>query len=143
MVWINELDHVKVIVGRKDGNLHEAFRLAYDILHQINAHISFERDDDRFGYLTLSPSIIGTGLKASVRLQLPFLGDENLFRNEICSQHNLVCEDITTLNNNAEINNFFQLSNKRTYGLTEAEILQDVYRGVREIINIESHYKEL
>ena len=139
-MWINELDHLKVIVGRKDGNLHEAFVLAYDILHEINGYVPFERDDDQFGYLTLSPSIIGTGMKASVRLKLPFLGDEPVFREEICSQHNLACEDAIT--NNARIDNFFQLSNKRTYGLTETEILQEVYRGVREIISIETRYKE-
>ena len=140
-MWINESDHLKVVVGRKDGNLYEAFAAAYDILNEINGYITYERDDEQFGYVTISPSMVGTGLKASVRLRLPFLGQEEMFRDEICFQHNLTCEEAIT-NNNDEIDNFFQLSNKRTYGLTETEILQEVYRGVREIISIEQRYKE-
>ena len=125
------------MVGRKDGNLYEAFVAAYDILNEINGYLGFERDGDHFGYLTISPSMVGTGLKASVRMRLPFLGEENLFRNEICSQHNLVCDNAIT-NNNDQIEHFYQLSNKRTFGLTETEILQEVYRGVQEIISIET-----
>ena len=78
-VWINESDHIKVVVGRKDGNLYEAFVAGYDILNEINGYISFERDNDQFGYLTISPSTVGTGLKASVRMRLPFLGEENFW----------------------------------------------------------------
>ena len=141
-MWVNEADHLKVVVGRKDVNLYEAFVLAYDILNEINGYITYEKDDEQFGYLTISPSMVGTGLKASVRLSLPFLGEEEMFRNEMCLQHNLVCEDAITNNNQDQIESFFQLSNKRTFGLTETDILQEVYRGVREIINIEKRYKE-
>ena len=139
-MWINESDHLKIMVGRKDGNLYEAFLHAYAILSEINAHVAFQRDDGQFGYLTLSPAIIGTGLKASVRLKLPFLGEEPVFRDEICTQHNLDCKD--AISNNVSVDNFFELSNKRTYALSEGNILQEVYRGVREIINIEKRYKE-
>ena len=141
-VWVNESDHLKCVVGRKDGNLYEAFLVAYEILNEINGYLSYERDNEQFGYLTISPSMVGTGLKASVRLRLPFLGDEEIFRNEICSQHGLVCEDAITNNHDPKLNNFFQLSNKCTYGQTETEILQGVYRGVREVISIESRYKQ-
>ena len=129
------------MVGRKDGNLHEAFIAAYDILNEINGYLGFERDADQFGHLTISPSMVGTGLKASVRMRLPFLGEETLFRNEICSQHNLVCDNAIT-NNNDQIEHFYQLSNKHTFGITETELLQEVYRGVREIISIETRYKQ-
>ena len=140
-VWINESDHIKVMVGRKDGNLYEAFVAAYDILNEINGYIAFEHDKDQFGYLTVSPSMVGTGLKASVRMRLPFLGEENIFREEISHQHNLICEKTIT-NNNDQIEHFYELSNKRTFGLTETDILEEVYRGVREIISIETRYKE-
>ena len=80
-------------------------------------------------------------MKASFRMRLPFLGEENLFRDEIFHQHNLAFEDAIT-NKNDNIEHFYEISNKRTFGLTETEILQDVYRGVREIINIETRYKE-
>ena len=85
--------------------------------------------------------MVGTGLKASVRMRLPFLGEENLFRDEICHQHNLTFEDAIT-NKNDDIEHFYEVSNKRTFGITETELLQDVYRGVREIISIETRYKE-
>ena len=139
--WVNESDHLKIVVGRKDGNLYQAFVLAYNILNEINGHIKFERDDDQFGNLSVSPSMVGTGLKASVRLKLPFLGQEPLFRDQICSQHGLACEEAIT-NSDDQMDNFFELSNKHTYGLTEIEILQEVYKGSREIINIEKRYKD-
>ena len=88
------------MVGRKDGNLYEAFVTAYDMLNEINGYIGFEHDKDQFGYLTVSPSMVGTGLKASVRMRLPFLGEEHIFRDEISHQHNLICEKAITNNNN-------------------------------------------
>ena len=50
--------------------------------------------------------MVGTGLKASVRMRLPFLGEENLFRDEICHQHNLAFEDAIT-NKNDDIEHFY------------------------------------
>jgi len=137
-IWVNEADHLKVIVGRKDSNLRAAFESAHQVLSQIDKVVAMSRDDETFGFLTASPGMVGTGLKASARMQLPFLGSEPVFREEICSQHNLICERLP----HPQINCFFEVSNKRKFGLTEVQILRELYRGLREIIDIESRYRQ-
>jgi len=132
------------VVGHKDGNLYQAFTTAYAIANEMASqpNITFQRDDEQFGYLTLSPAMIGTGLKVAVRLRLPFLSEEPLFRNDLCSQHSLVCTEVATNNDDVQMGSFFELSNKGKYGISETTILQEVYRGVRAVIDIECRYHQ-
>ena len=92
------------------------------------------------GYITMSPALIGSGLKIYVYIKLPYLGLEEAFRQEILDQHGLECvssKQQFTLSNSK----IFVLANKRTFGLTESEILSNINRGLREMIAIENKYK--
>ena len=136
-IWINEADHLKIVVGRKDADLAAAFRHIHQVAAQIQKFVSVSLDS-QFGYLTSSPGLVGTGLKASVRMHLPFLGSEPIFREEICNQHNLICEKIP----HEKIDDFYEVSNKRKFGITEAHVIRELYRGIQEVIDLESRYKQ-
>ena len=137
-LWINESEHLRLGIVQKDGNIKTAFqRLALNV-ENILPFFKIQEDPDNLGYLTMSPALIGSGLKIYAHIRLPYLGLEENFRNELIDQHGLDCVKSKqfTLSDN-----LFVLTNKRTYGLTESEILSSVYLGVREIITIENKFK--
>ena len=73
-------------------------------------------------------------------MKLPYLGLEESFRQEILDQHGLECvnsKQLFTLSKSK----IFVLANKRTFGLTESEILSNMNRGLREMITIENKYQ--
>lgn len=139
-VWINESEHFKLGVVQKDGNLKSVFqRLMLNVENFWN-YFKWVQDEDNLGYITMSPALIGSGLKIYVYIKLPYLGLEEAFRLEILDQHGLECvssKQQFTLSNSK----IFVLANKRTFGLTESEILSNINRGLREMIAIENKYK--
>ena len=84
----------------------------------------------------MSPALIGSGLKIYVYMKLPYLGLEDTFRQEILDQHGLEC-----VNSKQPKSKIFVLANKRTFGLTESEILSNMNKGLREMITIENKFK--
>jgi len=154
-MWINESDHVKLIIGRKDDDIFQAFKTASEVLRQLEGVIEMVEDPD-FGYLTTSPGLVGTGLQLSARVRLPFLGSEPIFRHEVCQQHDLLCQPMNTASatqqastKSASVSHphrptstVYEVSNRKKFGLTEPDILHSFVRGVREIIDIEERYRQ-
>ena len=64
-------------------------------------------------------------------------GLEEEFRKEIMDHHGLECvkADLTLADHK-----MFVVSNRKTFGLTESEILSSVHRGVKEMINLENRF---
>ena len=69
---LNEEDHIRFQVMYAAFSLDEAYRTANEIDNCLSDKLNFAFDD-RIGYLTQDPTIIGTGMKASVVLHLPGL----------------------------------------------------------------------
>ena len=71
-VMLNEEDHIRFQVMYAAFSLDEAYRTANEIDNALSKKLNFAFDE-RIGYLTQDPTIIGTGMKASVVLHLPGL----------------------------------------------------------------------
>ena len=95
--------------------------------------------DDFWGLVTMSPALVGSGLKIYVYVKLPYLGQEESFRQDLLDQYGLEC---VKAKHTLSDNRVFVLSNRRTFGLTESEILSCVYRGLKEMIAIEHKFKD-
>ena len=87
----------------------------------------------------MSPALIGSGLKIFVYVKLPYLGQEESFRQDILDQYGLDC---VKAKHTLSDNRIFVLSNRRTFGLTESEILSSVHRCLKEMIAIEQKFKD-
>ena len=98
--------------------------------------------DADFGHLTTSPGLVGTGLQICARMKLPFLGSEPMFRQELCQQHDLLCHQLPVRGQITKSTYHFEVSNKHKFGLSESDIYHEFVRGVQEIIDIESRYKQ-
>lgn len=72
IVWIGEEDHLRVISVRQGAALQDAYDRLQDVVAAIETMpgVEFVRDPT-YGYVTSCPSNLGTGLRASVRVDLP------------------------------------------------------------------------
>ena len=137
-IWINQSEHFILGVTQKDANIKNIFHRLCLTVQNITGSFKWTQDDF-WGLVTMSPALLGTGLKIYVYVKLPYLGQEESFRQDLLDQYGLECVKAKlTFSDNC----VFVLSNRRTFGLTESEILSSVYRCLKEMIAIEHKFKD-
>ena len=137
-IWINQSEHFTLGVTQKDANIKNVFHRLYQTLQSINDSLRWSQDEF-WGLMTMSPALIGSGLKIFVYVKLPYLGQEESFRQDLLDQYGLEC---VKAKHTLSDNRIFVLSNRRTFGLTESEILSSVHRCLKEMIAIEQKFKD-
>lgn len=140
---INEEDHLRLQVMQSGFNLNEASKLAMEIDRFLSGRLEFAFSHD-WGYLTACPTNVGTGLRASVMVHLPML--------VLTKQINKVIQAITKLGLTARgfygegteaTGNFFQISNQVTLGQREEEIVDNLARIIKQVIEYEQNARQL
>ena len=141
-VMVNEEDHLRVQVMQSGFNLQECWRIANRLDDLLHKKVKFAYNQE-WGYLTACPTNTGTGLRASVMLHLPSL--------VMTKQINRVLQAITKLGMTARglygegteaEGNFFQISNQITMGATEADIIDNMERIIRQVIGHEENSRK-
>src|SRR5262249_50102335 len=133
-VMFNEEDHLRLQVLRSGFALDDAWsdidRLDDALEQKVNYAFSEE-----FGYLTACPTNVGTGMRASVMLQLPALvmnkEIEKVFRS--LQKINLAVRGLYGEGSRAS-GDFYQISNQVTLGRSEPTILQEIKGVIPQII---------
>ncbi len=132
-VLVNEEDHVR-IQGFADGaDFNEAYEKAVRADDAISASMKYAFDT-QLGYLTACPTNVGTGLRASAMMFLPGLAITRSLEGCVSELSRL---DITIRGEYGEGSEadgyLFQLSNQKTLGLTEEEIISSMTDAVKKI----------
>ena len=73
LVWINKEDHLRIISMQKGADILSVFRKLCLASAEIEMTTEFAHDD-HLGYVSACPSNLGTGLRASVHINLKLLG---------------------------------------------------------------------
>merc|ERR1712178_13637 len=73
LVWVNEEDQLRIISMQKGSNIRQVFERLAGAAALIEKEAKFAHDD-HFGYVSTCPTNMGTGLRASVHINLPKLG---------------------------------------------------------------------
>jgi protein arginine kinase len=136
-IMINEEDHIRIQSFAAGRNLGLAYKAADGLDDMIGAKYTYAFDE-RFGYLTSCPSNVGTGLKASYTLHLPALCNSRKIQgiaNEL-GRFGLAMKPVFEMKGNAE-GHLYQVSNQRTLGQTEEEILENLNNIVNGIVEQE------
>ncbi len=133
-VMINERDHVVIRAFASD--VDKAFEAADKVDDKICARLPYAFSD-KLGYLTSSPSDVGTGLRISVTLFLPGLHLTETVSGvaSVLSRVNL---SLTPKAKNDTSDGYrYVLSSVRTLGLSEKEIVDSVKSAVDTIATYE------
>merc|ERR1711918_214163 len=72
LVWVNEEDHLRIISMQSGSNILEVFKRLSVAAGKIEEKAKFA-NDEHLGYISNCPTNCGTGLRASVHINLPKL----------------------------------------------------------------------
>ncbi|HWP39229.1 MAG TPA: protein arginine kinase [Gemmatimonadales bacterium] len=142
-VMINEEDHLRLQSLRSGFALPEAYAALERLDTQLGQRLAFAFHPE-FGYLTSCPTNAGTGLRASVLIHLPGL----VLTKEIAKVLQGLAQVGLTFRGlygegSEVVGNFFQLSNQTTLGKSEEDLLDQLVKIVRQVVEYEEEARRV
>lgn len=142
-LMLNGDDHIRIQVMEQGLSLGECYEKADCLDDYINERIPYAFSD-KYGYLTTYPTIVGTGMKASVIVHLPtlslskkfqdLLGDMGRFGAVVRGVHGRPGENAGDL---------YEVTNQKTLGLSEREILELVENVAVQLTDQEKQVRKM
>lgn len=136
-IMINDEDHLKIQVFSAGFELENTLNFAIELDKKIEDVLGYATNK-KYGYLTSLPTNCGTGLKASVMVHLPALEKTRNIDKVFYTISNFgvnVMGEYGQDNENEQ--NIYQISNKRTLGVTEKEIIENIKVVTNKLIEQE------
>lgn len=136
-IMINDEDHLKIQVFSAGFELENTLNFAIELDKKIEEVLGYATNR-KYGYLTSLPTNCGTGLNASVTVHLPALEKIRNIDKVFYTINNF---DINILGeygqDNENTQNIYQISNKKTLGITEQEIIDNIKIVTNKLIEQE------
>ena len=140
LVWVNEEDQLRIISMQQGSDIGQVFERLSRAASGIEQECKFAKDD-HVGYITSCPTNLGTGLRASVHIELPKLGKRKEWFDAIASKYHVQIRGIHGEHSEEDGGHVYDISNLRRLGRSEVELVQDMYDGVKAMIDAEKSLK--
>merc|ERR1712223_2074705 len=138
LVWVNEEDQLRIISMQKGGDVKGVFsRLARGI-KAVGDSVKAESGKDfmlspRLGYLHSCPTNLGTGMRASVHIDLPGWTKESIDALKARREELAVQPRGTRGESGGQTGVTYDISNKHRLGYSEVELVQTMIDGVNTL----------
>ena len=132
-IMVNEEDHVRAQCILGGNRIDEAYRRISDVDDMLSAanKVAF---DPKLGYLTACPTNVGTGLRASALMFLPGLGLTRSLESCVSAVSRFGMTVRGAYGEGSESEGWlYQVSNQKTLGVTEEDIIRNVAGAVEQI----------
>lgn len=140
---INEEDHFRIQALEKAFSIDKAYENIKKVDEDFASKIDYAYNYD-YGYITACPTCLGTGMRVSVMLHLPALEKisalERIFN--AISGLGISVRGIYGENTNGE-GSIFQISNQKTLGIDELQIIEQVKQVTKYIVKQERKAREI
>merc|ERR1719364_470801 len=135
LVWVNEEDQLRIISMQPGSNILEVFKRLSIAAGKIEEKAKFA-NDEHLGYISNCPTNLGTGLRASVHINLPKLMKNKQLHQSIADKYHVQIRGIHGEHTETD-DGVFDISNLRRLGRNEVQLVQDMYDGVKAMIRAE------
>ena len=142
IVMMNEEDHIRAQCIYSGLNLYRPYREIKKLDDKLLSEIDIAYNS-RLGFITASPSNLGTGMRASVMLFLPAIekrGEFDMMKKEVYSK-GLTIRGLYGEGTNS-YGSFYQISNQNSLGKSEKEIIEEVLDEISSICEMELSARE-
>jgi protein arginine kinase len=138
-VMINEEDHLRLQAMQSGLQISGTWDLIDGLDDELSDHLDYAFSE-QYGYLTACPTNVGTGMRASILIHLPAL--------VLTKEIDQVIKDLGQVGlvvrgfygeGTEVLGNLFQVSNQATLGRTEEDIVDNVERFTKQIIDVEKN----
>merc|ERR1712038_955326 len=139
LVWVNEEDQLRIISMQKGGDVKGVFsRLARGI-KAVGDSVKAESGKDfqispKFGYIHSCPTNLGTGMRASVHVDLPGWTKEGLPALQKGCEELSVQPRGTRGESGGQTGHTYDISNKHRLGHSEVGLVQTMIDGVNTLL---------
>lgn len=141
-IMINEEDHVRIQAIIGGMNLEQAYAEADSVDNIAYDKLNFAYDE-KYGYLTSCPTNAGTGMRASCMVFLPALGAARMMQKliEEVGKYGVTIRGIYG-EGTKSLGSIYQISNQKTMGISESEIIENLNRIVSQVVKQERKRRE-
>jgi len=135
LVWVNEEDQLRIISMQEGADIHEVFDRLSRAVGIIEGVAKFAHNN-HLGFITSCPTNLGTALRASVHINLPKLAQNMDQFKAIADKFNVQIRGSRGETAKGD-DGVFDISNKHRLGRSEKDLVQDMYNGVKAMIDAE------
>lgn len=135
IVWVNEEDHLRIISLKPGADLLACWKLFGGALKKLEELLGFWWNP-RLGHIASCPTNLGTSLRASVHIHLPHLGRDEKGLRELAEGLQLQVRG-TSGEHTESVGMIFDISNRQRLGVTEAECVATLHRGIARLLRME------
>lgn len=141
-ITINDEDHLNIQVFSSGFELENTLNFAIEVDKKLEEVLGYATNK-KYGYLTSFPTNCGTGLKASVKVHLPALEKTKNIQKVFYTINNFgVNIDGAYGENTKEVGDIYQISNKRTLGVSENDIIENLKIVTEKLIEQERNARK-
>ena len=133
-IVLNGDDHIRIQVLEAGLNLEGCYKRADRLDDYISERFEYSFDE-KYGYLTSYPTNVGTGLRASVVLHLPLLSRKRSFNSLVADmgRFGTAVRGVYGEGGGENYGSLYQVSNQKTLGQSEKEIIELVTKAAAEL----------
>merc|ERR1711931_395480 len=138
LTWVNEEDQLRIISMQKGGDVRGVFERLARGIKAVQESVKAESGKDfqlseKFGYIHSCPTNLGTGMRASVHVDLPGWTKEGLkVLKERCEELHLQPRG-TRGESGGQTGYTYDISNKHRLGYSEVQLVQVMIDGVNTL----------
>merc|ERR1711863_163669 len=138
LVWINEEDQLRIISMQKGGDVKGVFERLARGIKAVQDSVKAESGKDfllseKFGYIHSCPTNLGTGMRASVHVDLPGWTKEGLPALQKRCEELSVQPRGTRGESGGRTGHTYDISNKHRLGYSEVQLVQTMIDGVKTL----------
>ena len=121
----------------KGSDIGSVFGRLCRAVNELDKRLGFQHTEE-LGYLTGCPTNLGTGMRASVHVKIPYAHSQPNFT-AICDKYQIQPRGIHGEHSvsTGEDAGVYDISNRRRLGLSEVQCVQDMYNGVKALLEVE------
>jgi len=129
-LWINEEEHLKATSQQTGGNVQAAYLELSNVLEQISSKLPAGfAYSKRLGYLTSNPGNLGTALRVSASVRIPFLKH---FQDDL--KHWCAARDLETGFAEPDL---VEVSSRVRMNITEEEMVNQLVENLAQLVRAE------
>jgi len=138
LVWVNEEDQLRIISMQQGGDVKGVFERLAKGIEAVAKSIEEESGkkfllDEKYGYLHSCPTNLGTGMRASVHVDLPGWTKEGLPALKARCEELKIQPRGTRGESGGQTGITYDISNKHRLGYSEVELVQCMIDGVNKL----------
>lgn len=136
IVWVGEEDHLRIMCMKKGTVLNDVFDRLKGACDVVEKHASKFAHSKDYGFVTSCPTNLGTGMRASLHIQLPNLtadGTEAKCK-KVCKPLGLSVRGVGGEHTPIGADGTVDISPSARLMIEEADIVVALYQGIKDLL---------